>query len=252
MFSGLRAKTLTLAMLTCASGFHLAGCVTPSIGQKGDLTSESALTPETFDPKSYDTDQALTNYTPIINEKTVRIGDVTTITVNGFDEFSGVYTVDNTGNIFLAHIGNVNVVGKTIPELQNDLYKRYNTCCLVNPNISIEIEQQIFGKIVVDGAVDSAGVFEIDSLIKLSEAVALAGGLTEIAKPELTILSREIEGKRKISTIDLAAIQAFGGNDPLIYPNDVIFIQDSKGRQLYQDFVKTLPLISSVLLATTR
>ena len=119
-----------------------------------------------------------------------------------FDEFSGAYTVDYDGTIFLAHIGDVNVVGKTIPELQNDLYKRYNTCCLVNPNISIEIEQQIFGKIVVDGAVDSAGVFEIDSLIRLSEAIALAGGVTEIAQPELTILSREIGGERKVQQSD--------------------------------------------------
>jgi len=243
-------RTHSLAIITICAFFNLIGCAT-SATQNNDLSSslEANLI---FDTKVYDASQPADDFLPDIKEKKIGTGDITEITVNGFEEFSGTYTVGNDGNIFLAHIGHVYVAGKSIPELQADLHQRYNTCCLVNPSVSIEVESQEFGKIVVDGAVKDAGVFEIDSLINLSEAIALAGGLEEIANPELTVLSREIEGKRRISTLNLNEIQRFGANDPVIYPNDVIFVQDSKGRQLYKDFIKTLPLISAVLLATTR
>ena len=103
-----------------------------------------------------------------------------------------------------------------------------------------------------DGAVSDAGVFEIQDVIKLSEAVALAGGMTDVANPEMTVLSRIIDGERKISNVNMTDIQLYGAADPLIFPNDVVFIQDSKGRLLYQDFVKTLPLVSAVIFAATR
>lgn len=231
----------------------LSGCSTypSSSGKLGSSTSEGLTQAPTFNPQAYDTSQAAT-YVSVIPEERFRIGDITTITVNGFDEFSGIYTVGRDGTIFLGHVGNVHVVGKTIPELQSTLHKKYSECCLVRPNISIEKQDQLFGKIVVDGAVNDAGVFEIDGIIKLSEAIALAGGISEIANPEMTVLSREINGERRISKVNLVEIRQFGANDPSIYPNDAIFIEDSRGRLLYKDFVKTLPLISAVLLATTR
>jgi len=157
-------------------------------------------------------------------------------------------------NFLGGHIGDIVVEGKTIPEVQLKVRDGYRACCLVNPNVSIEREdkQPIFGKIVVDGAVNESGVYEIENVIKLSEAVALAGGVSEVANTDLVILSRIINGERKVSNVNLSEIQLYGANDPLIFPNDVVFIQDSKGRLLYKDFVKTLPLVSAVILATTR
>jgi len=232
--------------LVCASFlvFSLSACATPS--------SINQPTTKTFSPAEFDTKRTTVSYNPALPEKTFRNGDIATITVNGFDEFSGIYTVGNDGNIFLGHIGNIYVAGKTVPEVQSNLTKQYNECCLVNPNVSIEREGQAFGKIVVDGAVNDAGVFDVENVIKLSEAIALAGGISETANAEMTILSREINGERKVSNVNLADIQQFGGNDPLIYPSDVVFVQDSKGKVFYKDFVKTVPIISALILASTR
>ena len=125
-------------------------------------------TNQIFDTTQYDAAQASTVYKPVIREETFEIGDVATITMNGFEEFSGIYTVGNDGNIYLGHIGNVAIAGKTVPEVQKNLREQYSVCCLVNPNVSVEREGQSFGKIVVDGAVNDAGVFEIDDIITLS------------------------------------------------------------------------------------
>ena len=242
-------KSLGLKIqLLAFSAALLTGCSTTALSSKTPIISES----QTFSAVQYDAQNASRIYTPTLTKEVFRPGDKVTVTVNGFKEFSGIYTVDQTGEIFLGHIGSVRVSGLTIPELQANLYQSYNSCCLVKPNVSIEREGQAFGKIVVDGAVNDAGVFEIDEVIKLSQAIALGGGVNEIANTELVMLSRIIEGERKVSQVNLDEIRLAGANDPLIYPNDVIFIQDSKGRLLYQDFVKTLPLVSAVLLATTR
>jgi len=209
---------------------------------------------QTFDPAKYNTSLDAANFSSDFEDETFKRGDVAKISVNGMQEFSGVYTVGKDGKIYFGHIGDIVVEGKTIPEVQLKVRDGYRTCCLVNPNVSIEREdkQPIFGKIVVDGAVNESGVYEIENVIKLSEAVALAGGVSEVANTDLVILSRIINGERKVSNVNLSEIQLYGANDPLIFPNDVVFIQDSKGRLLYKDFVKTLPLVSAVILATTR
>lgn len=208
---------------------------------------------QTFDPGSYDTFQSA-KFTTTFDEETFKRGDVAKISVNGLKEFSGIYTVGRDGKIYFGHIGDIYVEGHTVPEVQLKVREGYNKCCLLNPNVSVEREdnQPVFGKIVVDGAVSDAGVFEIQDVIKLSEAVALAGGMTDVANPEMTVLSRIIDGERKISNVNMTDIQLYGAADPLIFPNDVVFIQDSKGRLLYQDFIKTLPLVSAVIFAATR
>lgn len=240
MFMGIQFFTL------CA--ISLTGCSSTAMTSNTPIISES----QTFNAIQYDSQNASKAYIPAVTEEVFRPGDKVTVTVNGFKEFSGVYNLDKSGNIFLGHIGHLKAAGLTIPALQQKLHQEYNSCCLINPNISIEREGQAFGKIVVDGAVNDAGIFEIDEVIRLSQAVALSGGLSDIADSESVMLSRIIDGERKVSQINLKNIQLAGAFDPAVYPNDVIYVQDSKGRMLYNDFIKTVPVLNAVIYAITR
>ena len=239
------AAILTFGLVACTSSV-------PKFPNSG--SADKVLSNQIFDSQSYDIQQATVQFTPEITDETFKKGDIAKISVNGLKEFSGTYTVGKDGKIYFGHIGDIYVAGHTVPEVQLKVQKGYGLCCLTNPNVSVEREdkQPVFGKIVVDGAVNDAGVFEIDEFIRLSEALALAGGMSEIANPEMTVISRVIEGERKISTVNMADIQLYGAVDPLILPNDVVYIQDSKGRLLYQDFVKTLPLVSALIFAASR
>lgn len=249
MFSSQRLKFIGLTALMLAF-ITLTGCASPALTQN---TSSVSLQPNsTFDPKTFDDSFSQVAYKPDLPEKFIQTGDTATITVNGFEEFSGIYTVGKDGTIFLGHIGKVYIEGKTLPEVQEIIFKEYSTCCLINPNVSVQIDEREFGKIVVDGAVSEAGVFEINEVITLTQAVALGGGINEDADPKSVMLSRVINGERKVSVLNLRDIQLAGALDPSVYPNDVIFVQDSKGRLLYNDFVKTIPLISAIIFGVTR
>lgn len=240
-------KCIHITFSLCAS-IVTTGCVSSGKNFK-NFNSESNLNSnKIFDATTYENP----NFTQVNPEEIFMNGDKVKITINGFQEFSGDYTVDRNGNILLGHIGTVKAAGLSVPELQSNLYSSYKSCCLVSPNVSIEREGQTFGKIVVDGAVNDAGVYEIDEVIKLSQAVALGGGASELANKEQVMLARIIDGERKVSLVNLKDIQLAGARDPLIYPNDVIFIQDSTGRLVYNDFIKTIPLISAVILGATR
>ena len=89
-------------------------------------------------------------------------------------------------------------------------------------------------------------------MIRLSEAIALAGGASELANKKSVIVGREFDKERRVSAFNLDEIQLNGQHDPLIYQSDVIFVEDNKGRMVYNDFIKTLPLLSAVIFGITR
>lgn len=173
-----------------------------------------------------------------------RVGDTVDITVHGFDNFSGTYLVDRDGKTHFVHIGEIRTAGLSVTDLQNVLRQRYGDCCLNDPSISVKQETKKLGVIVVDGAVDKPGAFELAKIIKLSEAIALAGGANDVADRKEVILAREINNERKIMVVNLENIQVLGQLDPLIYPNDVIYVQDNRNRVLYNEFLRALPLAS--------
>ena len=149
-------------------------------------------------------------------------------------------------------IGTQKVAGLTTLELQKQLVAEYGESYLQNPSITVKLEASKLGNIVVDGAVSKPGVFELYNPVRLSEAVAMAGGLTTDANTKSVYLVREIEGKRKVKEVNLKEIRSLGASDPEVYPDDIVFVQNSAGRMAYNEFLRTIPLLSAILIASTR
>jgi len=187
-----------------------------------------------------------------VKKDVIKIGDSVDVTVHGFEDFSGKYVVDRSGSIHFIHLGKIRLDGQSVTEVQNTLGQRYGDCCLHNPSVSIEKESQPLGNIVVYGAVTQPGSFELGQAIKLSEAIALAGGVTLDANRQNVILSRLIKNERKTITINLQNIQIAGAQDPVILPNDVVFVQDKAGRLIFNDIIKTVPIISAIIFGIAR
>ena len=181
-----------------------------------------------------------------------RVGDTADISVYNVESLTNTYPIDREGNINFPLIGTQKVAGLTTLELQKQLISEYGENYLQNPNITVKIESNVLGNIVVDGAVSKPGVFELNKPIRLSEAVALAGGIDDDANSKEVYMVREFEGKKRVKLVNLKEIRQMGATDPEIYPQDIIYVQKSAGRMAYNEFLKSIPLLSTILLYSTR
>ena len=181
-----------------------------------------------------------------------KIGDTATISVFNVDSLSGDHIVDRAGEIAFPLIGKIKVAGLNTLELQAQLVQEYGIKYLQNPSISVKLDAQKLGRIVVDGAVDSPGVFDVYKAVSLSEAIALAGGLTIDANKKAVFLVREYGGERKVKSVNIDDIRKLGAPDPKIYPNDIVFVQESGGRIALREILRTIPLINTAFILATR
>ena len=181
-----------------------------------------------------------------------RVGDSAEINVYNVEELSSTYVVDRKGNIVFPLIGTVKVAGLNTLSLQERLVESYGGKYLENPSISVNKEGKVLGKVVVDGAVEAPGVFEINSVISLSETIALAQGMTSDADRKEIYIIRSINGERRFKVVDLDEIRQFGAAEPEVIPNDVVFVKDSYGRIAFREFIRTVPLLNTAAIFAVR
>jgi len=198
-------------------------------------------------------DENISKIAQNITKDIFKVGDTANLTVYNVDALSNSYVVDRNGNINFPLIGTIRVESLNTAELQEILTQKYGSQYLKNPGINVKLESNKIGRFVVDGAVNKPGAFEVNDIIRLSEAIALAEGLNNIdTNGSKTFIVRNVSGERKVTEVDLRTIREFGGKDPQIIPNDVIFVQDNSGRVLFKEFLRTVPLLSTAVIFATR
>ena len=236
----------TYLALTCF--FTLSGCMTAT-GGRGVVIQNSIQEPNfvtRLEPQDLDVISAKSKQ-DVFNSQ-----DIAHISVYNVEPLSGEFTVDGLGNIHLPLIGKTPVKGITTATLQETLEQKYGAQYLQNPSISVSIEKKEIGRIVVDGAVEAPGVFEVTETVYLSEAIALAGGVSDVADMKDLYVAREINGERNVQRVNLKDIRLHGAEDVILYPYDIVLVQDSNSRIAYNEFLKTIPLLSSIILAASR
>src|SRR5574338_275943 len=118
-----------------------------------------------------------------------RIGsrDVLTITVFGEPDVSGRYPVDSAGTIDFRWIGRLKAEGLTLRQLEDALVKRLKEGYLVDPQVSVEVEQYRSQSVYVMGEVRAPGAVSITGEMRLLDVLAKAGSLTPAAGSMITI-----------------------------------------------------------------
>ncbi|WP_170144947.1 polysaccharide biosynthesis/export family protein [Litorimonas taeanensis] len=183
---------------------------------------------------------------------TFKVGDTAIVSVYNVETLSTDYVVDRAGNIVFPLIGTVKVAGLSTLEVQEALVERYGSQYLRNPSISVKIEARDLGKIVVDGAVEKPGVFELNNVIRLTEAIALAEGVTNDANLKEVFIIRDVNGERLVQSVNFENVRKLGTADPVIIPNDVVYIRDSFSRVAFREFLRTVPLLNTAAILATR
>jgi polysaccharide export outer membrane protein len=175
-----------------------------------------------------------------------RIAPMDTVTVKVFKstDLTGDYQVDLTGNISLPLVGEIQAANLTTAQLDERLTQVLGQKYFERPDVSVGIKASTRRSVTVDGAVRQAGTFPIAGSTSLMQAVALAGGTSDDANARRVAVFRTIGGQRQAAAFDLAAIRHGQGQDPQVYPGDIVVVDGSSIKEGFKRVMQSFPLLS--------
>lgn len=161
-----------------------------------------------------------------------RIGPLDQIEVSVFQvpDLSRTVRVNSAGEISLPMIGAVLAGGKTVGELEQAIADKLRESFLQDPQVSVFIQEFASQRVTVEGSVAQPGIKSLTGKTTLLQLIAMSGGLTKMADPEKIIVFRNIEGQRMVALFNLVDIRSGLAEDPQIYGDDVVVVDDSRAR----------------------
>ncbi len=154
-------------------------------------------------------------------------GDLLDISVLGEEDLSLTVRVAENGVISFPLLGEVRATGSTHLELERKLEDLLNRDYLVSPSVSIAILE--YSTISVLGQVKKPGAYEIKGRMTVTDAIALAGGLSEVASPNGTKVIRRGNGEKSTIKVRVKDILQDGDTEDNIFlkPGDIVFVPES-------------------------
>lgn len=121
--------------------------------------------------------------------------DQLSITVVGVRDFTNKYPVAVDGAIEFPELGRLSVAGLTARELSELITRRLKEAdLLLNPQVTVELEQTATKKVTVNGAVRTQGPVTYAGELTLLEAIVRAGGrLPEAADMVLVVRAAPLQ-----------------------------------------------------------
>ena len=175
-----------------------------------------------------------------------RIGaqDLLTISVFGVEELTKEVRVNSNGQVSLPLIGGVMAGGKTIPELEAELARKYSDGFLQNPQVSVFVKEFTSQRVTLEGALKSPGIYPITGRTTLLQGIALAGGVDDkIADLGGIVLMRQVDGKRAVAVYDLRQVRKGLAEDPQLYGDDIIVVEQAGSKTLYRNIIESMPIL---------
>lgn len=170
-------------------------------------------------------------------EQDYRIGtqDLLEVQILGLQDLRREARVNANGMIGLPLIGSVHVAGLTSAEAEALIGGLYRKDYLQNPEISVFVKEYTRQRVTIDGAVARPGMYPIKGPTTLLQGLALAGGKGELANMSDIVLFRMEDNERRAIKFDAARISSAEAPDPLLQPDDVIFVNRSPARVAIRD-----------------
>jgi polysaccharide export outer membrane protein len=161
-----------------------------------------------------------------------RIGPLDQLEVSVFQvpDLSRTVRVNSSGEISLPMIGVILAGGKTVAELEKDIANKLRESFLQDPQVSVFIQEFASQRVTVEGSVNSPGIKPLTGRTTLLQLISMSGGLTRMADPSKIIIFRTIEGQRMVALFDLVDIRSGLAEDPQIYGDDIVVVDDSRAR----------------------
>ena len=149
-----------------------------------------------------------------LNQYTLGAGDLVEITVFGQDDLTVRTRLSNTGTISYPFMGDIELVGLTLNQVEQIIDDGLRGDYLVNPSVSVSVIE--YRPFFIDGEVKRPGGYPYQPGLSINKAAALAGGFTERAARNKVSIVRTIAGEE----------QKFEAQESdIVFPGDIITIQ---------------------------
>src|SRR5262249_33992271 len=150
--------------------------------------------------------------------------DILQVSVFQVNDLNSAVQVNQDGSITLPLIGKIEVAGKTTPEAEQIIAGKLRQKYLQSPQVSVSVKN--YGKrITVSGEVKTPKVLGDDGNTTLSQAVANAGGVSEIANSERVHIARSKDQHVQDEIFNLDDVQAGKAEDPLLKGGDIVVVE---------------------------
>lgn len=154
-------------------------------------------------------------------------GDVVRITVFQNPDLNTETRVSEIGTITFPLVGAVGVSGQSPRQVERVIEEKLRQGGFVNrPQVNVTVQQFKSMQVSVLGQVNRPGKYPLEqSQTRLTEVLALAGGVTTLGADVITLITQENGKETKIDVDLLALINAVDkGKDVLLKNGDVIFV----------------------------
>ena len=154
-------------------------------------------------------------------------GDVLKITVYEEPDLTKKLRVSGDGLIKFPLLGDVKIEGLTIEEVADVIEWYLEKDYMVDAEVTVFIEE--YAKFNVLGEVKKPGAFELKGALTVVDAIAMAGGFTELAYPNGVRVVGEEKGKSRVIKVPVGSILKSGDKkrDVLLREGDTIVVPES-------------------------
>ena len=140
-------------------------------------------------------------------------------------DLSATVTVRPDGKVSLPLANELEASGKTARELQEEIIKRLQQY-LSEPVVNVMVKQINSMKISVLGEVRKPDVYKIKNRVSLLDAIAMAGGFTDLAKPTKVVVLRNTPEGVKRFQINIKQAVGDGKSAPFyLQPQDTVYVE---------------------------
>ncbi|MDH4980687.1 polysaccharide biosynthesis/export family protein [Hyphomicrobium sp. D-2] len=192
-------------------------------------------------------DRLMASATPGSHGYKVGPQDVLEISVFKVPELSRSVQVADAGSINLPLVGEVDAAGKTARDLEQELTQKLGDKYLQSPQVTVFVKEYNSRRVTIEGAVKKPGVYPIRDRTSLLQFISIAEGVTELADSEIVVF-RQSGGQKSVARFDIDDIRGGKTADPDIRDGDLIVVNTSSTKTVYQNLLRILPSTASFLL----
>ena len=221
-----------------------SGTVQTAAADKPAYAAAPAAGPAVADASA----RALAAAEPTDTDYRISARDILEVSVFQVPDLSKTVQVSDDGYITLPLIGKTEMRGKTTRDAEQTVASRLRKKYLQSPQVSIFVKQ--YGqRVTVSGEVKTPRVLAVDGRMTLTQAVASAGGFSDLADTARVHVARSVNGRIHDQVYNFDQIQGGQAVDPSLQGGDLVVAEQSGAKVAFKSIKDMLPfaILASVL-----